>query len=243
MIFLKNFQLMDEDVHFQSLHSIYKSLCSIYNNYTPDEYYPLGLFNPSGTGQRIKNIDFEDITIFYGGNGSGKTTLLNIIAEKIDAFRNRKHLQTEAFTYYISECEYEYDEKPLGRKFLASDDIFEHILNVREENKSLKSNKIEEANFHYECKRDSYRSMFPGGVKLDFESEDRTEFEKLAHFSEARKKTRRQFVRSRAGEMQRQYSNGENALMFFDKTAEIKIGRGKDETLGTEMGLFLLGSY
>ena len=39
----------------------------------------------------------------------------------------------------------------------------------------------------------------------------------------------------------------ERLSVFFEKflpeTAEIKIGRGKDETLGTEMGLFLLGSY
>ncbi len=30
----------------------------------------------------FKRIDFEPVTILYGGNGSGKSTALNVIAEK-----------------------------------------------------------------------------------------------------------------------------------------------------------------
>jgi predicted ATPase len=207
MIFLNNFQLMNED------EAKYDALCKILRKYTMDEHYPLGLFNPNFTGQRIEKIDFEDITILYGSNGSGKTTILNIIAEKLEAFRYKEYLQTEAFAYYIDNCQYEYDEKPLGLKFLASDDIFDHILTIRDENKLLKNNKIKEAEFHSK----DYRDIFPNGVKLDFENKNEDHFKNLSRFCEARKKTKKQFVRSHAGEMQRQYSNGENALMFFDK--------------------------
>ena len=214
MIFLRNFQLLNEDKDRQT----YLDICGIYSMNTPDEYYPLGLFNPNFTGQRIKDINFEDITIIYGGNGSGKTTLLNIIAEKLDVFRYKKYLQTKAFSYYINHCKYEYDEKPLSRKLLASDDIFDYILTVREENKSVRGRKVEENIFFDKSKR--YHDVFPDGIKLDFESEDKEEIEKITHFREARGKTKKQFVRSRAGEMQRQYSNGENALMFFDKQIE-----------------------
>ena len=32
--------------------------------------------------RELDRLDFEEITVLYGGNGSGKTTALNIIAEK-----------------------------------------------------------------------------------------------------------------------------------------------------------------
>jgi predicted ATPase len=64
-------------------------------------------------------------------------------------------------------------------------------------------------------------SIFPDGIKIDFENKNgKEDIDKLYRFNEARRKTKRQFVRSRAGELQRQFSNGENALMFFDKQIE-----------------------
>ena len=38
----------------------------------PKDLYPFKIFPQKGLGR----IDFEPITIFYGGNGSGKSTLL-----------------------------------------------------------------------------------------------------------------------------------------------------------------------
>ena len=35
----------------------------------------------------LKEINFDKITIFYGGNGSGKTTLINMISQKLNASR------------------------------------------------------------------------------------------------------------------------------------------------------------
>ena len=220
MIYLNKFKLLDEDT---SAH--HKYAIGLFNINTPDEYYPLGLFNPNFSGQRINQLDFEDITIIYGGNGSGKTTLLNIMAEKLEVFRYKKYLQTEAFTYYISQCEYDTKTKtiPPNSKILASDDIFEHILTVREDNKGVKSSKYEEKDFFSVVNNpdEGYRSVYPDGVHIDLESPDvRKDLEQFERFNMARRKTRRKFVRSRAGEMQRQYSNGENALMFFDKNIE-----------------------
>ena len=226
MIYLKKFQLLNEDAYWFDLFGIY-------NKNTPDEYYPFGLFNPSLTGQRIEQIDFENITIFYGGNGSGKTTLLNIIAEKLEVSRYKKYLQTEAFAYYINGklingvmvggCKYEYNEKPLGKKILASDDIFDHILTIREENKGIKQHKLEDRQYSLEVKNPNlgYKYFYPDGIHIDFEdSKVQSYIEKLNLFVEAQRKSTKQFVRSRAGEMQRQFSNGENALMFFDKQIE-----------------------
>ncbi len=215
MIYLKRFQLMDEDAY-------YRALLDLFEYSTPDEYYPIGLFNPNFTGQRIERIDFDDITILYGGNGSGKTTLLNIMAEKLHLFRHREYIRTEAFSFYIERCEYDLAERLApNSKFLASDDVFDHILGVREDNKGVKSHKSEESGFHKDAKR-GYRDCYPGGVRFDFGNPDvRKSVEELGRFNQAQRGKRRQFVRSRAGEMERQYSNGENALMFFDE----EIGR------------------
>lgn len=47
-------------------------------------WYPWNIFYQRG----IEDLDFESITIFYGGNGSGKTTLLNVIAQKLNLQRS-----------------------------------------------------------------------------------------------------------------------------------------------------------
>ncbi|MCW3744998.1 AAA family ATPase [Enterococcus gallinarum] len=49
-----------------------------------DSYYPYQVLSKNAFSQ----IDFEPITILYGGNGSGKTTALNVLAEKIGAQRS-----------------------------------------------------------------------------------------------------------------------------------------------------------
>ena len=47
-----------------------------------DNPYPCRMFP-----DRISEIYFKPITIFYGQNGSGKTTLLNLISEKLELKR------------------------------------------------------------------------------------------------------------------------------------------------------------
>ena len=63
MVYLKKFDLLDDEYWSE---------------------YPFHIFYQKG----LYNIDFENITIFYGDNGSGKTTLLNIITEKLNEKRN-----------------------------------------------------------------------------------------------------------------------------------------------------------
>jgi len=220
MIFLKKFELLNENVYQSELTRV---VVGLYDRCTPDEYYPVGLFNLNFMVQRIEVVDFEDITILYGGNGSGKTTLLNIIAEKLEVFRYKKYLRTEGFEFYINHCEYKYNEQPLIKKFLSSDDIFDHILTVRKENEEVKQLKQVERQFYGDVNSSEkgYKHFYPDGIHIDFEDlEVQNEIEKLKLFNKARRKSAKQFVRSRAGEMQRQYSNGENALMFFDNQIE-----------------------
>ena len=207
---------MDEDAEFTK-EKIREGngVFNILNTQTPDEYYPLGIFNPRWQGQRLTQLDFEEITLLYGGNGSGKTTLLNIIAEKLKVFRHSPYLQTEVFAYYLEHCDYTYEAKTPNQMFLASDDIFDHILSVRKDNTRVKRKKAEEGDFFRDA---NYGDPFPDGIHLDFDDPNvKRESDKLRRVMEARRKTRRQFIRTEAGEMQRQFSNGENALMFFEE--------------------------
>ena len=195
---------MDEDRHAPGINE----LC---NTQTPDEYYPVGIF----PRKQLKQLDFEEITILYGGNGSGKTTLLNLMAEKLGVFRQKEYLQTEMFSFYLKGCRCHPKSIPPNSKFLASDDIFQHILSVREENLQVKQNKREELDYLETARYHPEEIYAQGKVSLNTDSEE--EMENFFRYAAARRQSKRQFVRSRAGEMQRQFSNGENALMFFDR--------------------------
>lgn len=137
MPYLKNFQLMDEARYASGI----DKLC---NTRTEDEHYPIGFFPQ----KQLKRLDFEEITILYGGNGSGKTTLLNVMAEKLGVFRRKEHLQTEMFSFYLYDCRSLPGNIPPNSKFLASDDVFQHILSVREDNFQVKRNKRGELGFY-----------------------------------------------------------------------------------------------
>lgn len=195
---------MDEDQNASAI-------AHVCNRETPDEYYPAGLF----PRKQLTRLDFEPITILYGGNGSGKTTLLNIMAEKLGVFRRKKYLQTTMFSCYLENCVSQPESVPPGSKFLASDDIFQHILTVRDDNMQVKKNKYDEAQFHWEARYQTEKIFPDGNPCVDLENEE--ELDKFFRYTSALGKTKRQHIRSRAGEMQRQFSNGENALMFFDQ--------------------------
>ena len=72
-MYLRSFNLpsaADEDEFLGFSPMMDMSYYSLYN------YHPFRFF----TGKGLHRLDFEPITILYGGNGSGKTTLLNLIS-------------------------------------------------------------------------------------------------------------------------------------------------------------------
>ena len=67
-----------------------------------DNVYPCGLFSE----KKLYEVNFDRITIFYGGNGSGKSTLLNLIANKLELNRVAPFNSSELFSQYTYECEF-----------------------------------------------------------------------------------------------------------------------------------------
>lgn len=198
MIFLRNFTLLDS----LQEHAIisYGERRRIFNN-----YYPLHLFST----KEFANIDFDKITIFYGGNGSGKTTLINMIAEKLNASRRAAINKGSFFDLYVEECKYDMAfEQPLEIKLITSDDVFDYLLDIRAIN----------SNVNREKERLSR-------VYLDYKfSEENNSFDKYDEIKmscEAKRQSMSKFVRERLGNNNIvEWSNGESALMFWER--EIK---------------------
>ena len=106
-----------------------------------DNGYPCGLFPQRG----LSELDFEPVTIVYGGNGSGKSTILNIVAEKLGLKRLAPRNGGELFAPYCAACAYRtgYDDEgeplaiPAGSRIVTSDDIFEYMLAARTRNEEI----------------------------------------------------------------------------------------------------------
>ncbi len=178
-------------------------------NSTP-QAYPFGIF----PFKRLEEIILEPITVFYGSNGSGKSTLLNIISEKLKLPRTTLFNSSPLFSKYVEEkCSYTTGSSdddlsiniPLGSKIITSEDVFNYILNVRNENVRINKNKIIQREKYYEAKYS----------KIHFGSMD--DLERVKTQTAARKQTATKFITDRVGKNIDQFSNGETSLTYFDK--------------------------
>lgn len=198
MIYLKKFKLLDE---YQE-HSIvfYEEKRNIFNT-----YYPIGLF----LMKDFSDVEFANITIFYGGNGSGKTTLLNIISEKLVSNRKSNFDKGTIFDLYVKHCDYEMSfDRPIEIKTITSDDVFDYLLDIRSINSNVN-------------RRKEMLSMEYMNIKFNNNGNNFDNYEKLRDNYDAKKKTMSKFVRERLGNNNIiEQSNGESALIFWEK--EIK---------------------
>lgn len=178
-----------------------------------DNVYPCRLFSE----KMLREINFENITILYGGNGSGKSTLLNLIANKLELRRIAPFNSSELFAEYTEKCKYEMacDEDgfkhkiPDRSRIITSDDVFDYMLAVRESNREL-SDCIDEVKKEWKVLRYDDTVRFNG-------MED---YEELRTQLLARRKTRKQYIKKVIGEEVKLNSNGETALEYFDSNIE-----------------------
>lgn len=169
-----------------------------------DSFYPFGILSKN----EIEDIEFEPITIFYGGNGCGKTTALNIIAEKLNLQRDTLYNKTNFFDNYLNYCEYESIKIPHKSRIITSDDVFDFTMNLRYLNEGL-NNRREEL-------FDEYDEMKYSSFKMS-SLEDYDNFKKNIS---AKRASKSQFVRQNMQNNLREHSNGESAYIYFTNKIE-----------------------
>lgn len=165
-----------------------------------DSFYPFQIFPQKD----FRQIDFQDITILYGGNGSGKSTALNLIANAIEADRNTVYNRSSFFEDYLSLCEYDFEDRTFRDKLIiTSDGVFDFLLDVRNMNQKIDNKREELFEDYMELKHSR------------FQLRSLEDYDKLKQSNMAKKKTQSKYIREILVNNVREYSNGESAFQYF----------------------------
>ncbi|MHC1732895.1 MAG: AAA family ATPase [Bacteroidales bacterium] len=203
-MYLNAFTFPDDEKEFDFFMTV-KRMCY-------DSYYPFKVLSKHG----FKRIDFERITMLYGGNGSGKSTALNVIAEKAGISRDSIYNKSSFFSDYVNLCDMILESDiPENSRIITSDDVFDYMLNIRNLNEGI------------DVKREELFEEYLDAKYSNFQIKSIEDYEQLKKVNLSRRKSQSRFVRNELMDNVREYSNGESALLYFNE----KIG---------ENGLFLL---
>lgn len=191
MIYLRNFSFPSEDREYNFILDE-KRTCF-------DTFYPFKILSKND----FTEIDFEPVTILYGGNGSGKSTALNVIAEKIEASRDTIFNKSNFFKDYVDMCDmYEVKAAEIKR-IITSDDVFDYILNLRNLNEGIDN------------KRENLFGDYLDAKYSGFKMKSLEDYEELKKVNSARAGTMSKFIRKNLMSNVRLYSNGESAYRYF----------------------------
>lgn len=197
MAYIKNFNFPNRDMEFDFFLQV-KRTCY-------DSFYPFQILSRHS----FERIDFEQITILYGGNGSGKSTALNVIAEKIGGQRDSIYNKSNFYNDYVDMCTMDsYKEIPKNSRIITSDDVFDYILNIRNLNAGIDQKREEIFEEYLDLKHSQFQMK-----SLD-------DYEQIKRINAARRKTQSRFVRSELMDNVRGFSNGENAFQYFTEKIE-----------------------
>ena len=209
MIYLSHFQFPNIEMEY-SFRMAQKRTCY-------DTYYPFFILSKHS----LTMLDFEPVTILYGGNGSGKTTALNVIAEKLGHERDTLYNRSNFFEDYVGMCSYRTEEEecslkakskkkmPAGSRIITSDDVFDFMLNLRSINDGIN------------LKRDELFEDYLDAKYSHFQMSSLEDYEQLKKVTMARSNTQSKFVRKNLMDNVREHSNGESAFLYFsDKIKE-----------------------
>ncbi|HBN82224.1 MAG TPA: AAA family ATPase [Clostridiales bacterium] len=194
MVFLNVFTFPDGGMEFDFFRG---ALRTCYNT-----YYPFQVLSKHG----FERIDFEPITILYGGNGSGKTTALNVIAEKTGVQRESVFNKSNFFPDYVQLCEMQLgDDIPKHSRIITSDDVFDYMLNIRNLNEGI------------DLKREDLFDEYLEAKYSKFQMKTLEDYEQLKASQQAKSKTQSRYVKSQLMKNVREFSNGESAFLYFSE--------------------------
>ena len=207
MVYLSHFEFPDREIEYNFTMN-QKRTCY-------DTFYPFLVLSE----HRLRELDFEPVTILYGGNGSGKTTALNVIAETLGLERDTLYNRSNFFEEYTRLCscvgsgesrgKKRIPRMPKGSRIITSDDVFDFMLNLRSINDGI-DRKREEL---FEDYLDTKYSQFTMSSMEDYEQ--------LKKVCLARSNTQSKYIRRNLMDNVREHSNGESAFLYFtDKIKE-----------------------
>ena len=193
MIYLSHFRFPHIEEEYTFLMKEIKRTCY-------DSFYPFKTISLHG----LEMLDFEPITILYGGNGSGKTTVLNVIAEKLGLARDSLYNRSNFFEDYTKMCSFRLEQRlPRSNRIITSDDVFDFMLNLRSINQGIDRRREELFEDYLDTKHSTFQIK-----SLD-------DYEQLKKVNTARRCTQSKYVRQNLMDNVREHSNGESALLYF----------------------------
>ena len=192
VMYLTEFRFPDSDQEFSFFMEI-KRTCY-------DSFYPFQVLSAIG----FSRMDFEPVTILYGGNGCGKSTALNVIAGKLGLRRQTAGNSSNFFGEYLRMCSYESCGRiPKESCILTSDDVFDFMLDLRALNEGI------------DRKREEVFEEYLDAKYADFHFRTMADYDRLKQVNLARSKTQSKYVRRRLMDNVREHSNGESAFLCF----------------------------
>lgn len=193
-----NFVKFDEDLDFQ-IDRVNGLNC--YNT-----KYPYGILSQ----HKIERIEFEPVTIFYGGNGCGKTTALNIIAEKLRLKRDSLYNKSNFFGKYLDSCKFVSKGVPFKSRIITSDDVFEFTMNLRHINEGVDRRREELFEEYDNLKQKSY----------EFKIKSLSDYDEFKKIKNTTKLSKSNYVIQNMQNNVREQSNGESGFMYFTNKIE-----------------------
>lgn len=170
-------------------------------------FYPFKIFPDKG----LREVVFDDITMFYGGNGSGKSTLINAMARKMRAVRYSDFNDAPLFDQFVDMCAVDFAKLPRASYVLTSDDVFDYALKARSINEGIDDQRSELFDRYVQVHHEMVRNPEMGQLHGLNDYERWREVREII----SPRKSQSSYVKKRVAQDIDLHSNGETAMRYF----------------------------